>query len=125
MQLNLSGEKPIFQQIGDEIEDAIFTGAFPEETQVPSTTEISAAFKINPGTVLKGMNLLVEEGIIYKKRGVGMFVKAGAAQKIREKRQRAFYKGFVQTLVGEAKKLGLTKQELVNLLERGYEDEAN
>lgn len=125
MQLNLSGEKPIFLQISDEIEDAVFTGAFVEETQVPSTTEISATFKINPATVLKGMNLLVEEGIIYKKRGVGMFVQTGAKQKVREKRQNAFFKDYVHSLVKEAKKLGLTKEELQKLLERGYEDESN
>lgn len=125
MYLNLSSEKPIFIQISEEIEDAVFTGAFQEETQIPSTTEIAASFKINPATVLKGMNLLVEAEIIYKKRGVGMFVKTGAADKVREKRQGAFFRDYVQSLVEEAKKLGLTKQELLNLLERGYENEPN
>lgn len=121
MKLDLNSEKPIFLQISDEIEDAIFTGAFPEETQVPSTTEVSTAFKINPATVLKGMNLLVENGIIYKKRGVGMFVAEGAAMKIKEKRQGLFYEKYVQALVSEAQKLGLQKDELIELIERGFQ----
>ena len=123
MKLDFSSDKPIYLQIMQEIEDAIFTGAFAEETQVPSTTEISVAFQINPATVLKGMNMLVEEEMLYKKRGVGMFVKEGALQKIREKRQDQFYEAFVQSLVAEARKLGWTKQEVLALIERGFENE--
>lgn len=123
MKLDFSSDKPIYLQIMQEIEDAIFTGAFAEETQVPSTTEISVAFQINPATVLKGMNMLVEEEMLYKKRGVGMFVKEGALQKIREKRQDQFYEAFVQSLVAEARKLGWTKQDVLALIERGFENE--
>ena len=86
MQLNTQSEIPIYLQIAAGLEDGIFIGAYPEETQVPSTTELSVALQINPATVLKGINRLVEEGILYKKRGVGMFVSQGAQEKIREKR---------------------------------------
>ncbi len=65
---------PIYIQIAKELEDAIFQGIYKENEQIPSTTEISVNYKINPATVLKGMNILVNEKIIYKKRGVGMFV---------------------------------------------------
>ena len=119
MQFDFAGEKPLFLQVADEIEDAIFTGAFPEETQVPSTTEISVTYKINPATVLKGMNRLVESGFLYKKRGVGMFVQSGAVGEIRKKRQTEFSKNYVEKLIEEAKKLGLTKTELIELIERG------
>lgn len=122
MHLDFSSDKPIFQQIADEIEDAIFTGAFPEETQIPSTTEISVTFKINPATVLKGMNLLVAEDIIYKKRGIGMFVCAGATKKIHVKRQNEFTENYVDHLLIEAKKLGLSKQDLCNIIERRYDN---
>ena len=74
MNVNPNIDKPIFLQIAEQLEDSIFTGAFPEETQIPSTNEISALLSINPHTVLKGMNVLVDGGIIYKKRGLGMFV---------------------------------------------------
>ena len=81
MKINPSSEKPIFIQIAEQLEDSIFTGVFQEEQQIPSTNEISVLFNINPHTVLKGMNMLVDEDIIYKKRGLGMFVKAGAVEK--------------------------------------------
>ena len=74
--------RPIFLQLAEMLEDRIISGAFPEEGQIPSITEYSAALKINPATALKGINLLVEEGLIYKKRGVGMFVSTGAREKL-------------------------------------------
>ena len=120
MDLDFESEKPIYLQISEQIEDAIFTGAFKEETQIPSTTEISVSFKINPATVLKAMNLLVEEGMIYKKRGVGMFVSSGAQEKIRMKRKDQFYQRYIENLVAEAKKLGLSKEQILELIERGY-----
>lgn len=123
MKLDLDGTKPIFQQISDEIEDAVFTGAFPEETQVPSTTEISAAFRINPATVLKGMNQLVDAGILYKKRGLGMFVAKGAAEKIRRKRRKLFAEAYIRPLLEEAAKLGVSEEEMIQMIERGMCDE--
>ena len=122
MRLNFSSEIPIYLQITAEMEDAIFTGAFPEETQVPSTTEISTTFQINPATVLKGMNLLVEEGLLYKKRGLGLFVSEGAVEKIKTKRQKQFYEDYIRRLVAEARKLGLNKEEVEAFLERGFQE---
>lgn len=120
MQINPHSERPIYLQIAEEIEDAIFTGAFAEEEQIPSTTEISALLKINPATVLKGMSLLVDQGILYKRRGVGMFVKEGAVQEIRQSRQTQFFDHFVLRMVEEARKLGLSQTEVQALIERGY-----
>ena len=82
MQINFDSDKPIFIQIAEGIEDAILTGAFEEESQIPSITEFSVTYKINPATALKGINILVDSGIIYKKRGVGMFVEKGAKGKL-------------------------------------------
>ena len=122
MKLDFSSEIPIYLQITAEMEDAIFTGAFPEETQAPSTTEISAAFQINPATVLKGMNLLVEEGLLYKKRGLGLFVSEGAVEKIRAKRQKQFFENYIRRLVAEARMLGLKQEEVEAFLERGFQE---
>lgn len=120
MQLDFGSERALFLQIADALEDAIFTGAFEEETQIPSTTEISTRYLINPATVLKGMNLLVSEDLIYKKRGLGMFVKAGAVKRIKEKRHAQFFNDYVATLLVEAQKLGIEKNDLLDLIERGY-----
>ena len=120
MKLNLDQEKPIFIQIAEGIEDGILTGAFPEESQVPSITEFSVNYKINPATALKGINLLVDEGIVFKKRGVGMFVAEGAVGKLQKKRQDQFYNNYVSRLVEEAKRLGITSDEIITMIERGF-----
>lgn len=123
--INPDTGKPIFIQIAGQLEDSIFTGIFPEAEKIPSTNEISALLNINPHTVLKGMNLLVDEGIIYKKRGLGMFVKEGAVEKIRRKRQGQFYDQYIAAMIAEASKLKMTKEEIIALVERGYENERN
>ena len=125
MNINPNLDKPIFVQIAEQLEDSIFTGVFPEETKIPSTNGISALLNINPHTILKGMNLLVDDDIIYKKRGLGMFVKEGAVERIRKKRQGQFYRQFIAAMIEEANKLHMTKEEIISMIERGYEDECN
>lgn len=125
LNIDTNTDKPIFIQIAEQLEDSIFTGIFPEETKIPSTNEISALLNINPHTVLKGMNMLVDEEIIYKKRGLGMYVKEGAVKKILVKRQSQFYTQYVAALVEEASKLKMSKEEVIQLIERGYEHERN
>lgn len=125
MKINPNSEIPIFIQIAQQLEDAICIGIYAEESQILSTNELSVLLQINPHTVLKGMNLLVEEGFLYKKRGIGLFVKEGSVAKIREKRKSQFYSQFILTMVKEAKKLDITKEELFESIERGYQDESN
>lgn len=120
MKLDLDQEKPIFIQIAEGIEDGILTGAFPEESQIPSITEFSVNYKINPATALKGINLLVDEAIVFKKRGVGMFVAQGAVSKLKKKRQDQFYDNYINKLVDEAKRLGITSDEIIAMIERGF-----
>lgn len=120
MKPELDQEKPIFIQIAETIEDGILTGAFPEENQIPSITEFSVNYKINPATALKGINLLVDEEIIFKKRGVGMFVAQGAVKKLKQKRQNQFYNNYIDKLVEEAKRLGITSDEIIAMIERGF-----
>lgn len=121
MILDFHSETPIYQQIAEQIESAIISGAYDEEEQVPSTTEISVQYKINPATVLKGVSLLTDEGILYKRRGLGMFVATGAKKKVMEKRKRTFFDHYVLPLVTEAKKLSVTKEEIGKMVDRGYE----
>ncbi len=123
MELNGSSDKLIYQQLADWLEDEILAGTFPEECQIPSVAELSANFKINHVTTLKSVALLTDAGIIYKKRGIGMFVAEGATNRIREVRKKDFYKDFILTASGEAKKLGISLEELTDMIERGYGDE--
>ncbi len=119
MILNFDSEQPIYVQLAEAIEDDVLKGIMAEDTQIPSTTEISVALKINPATARKGVNLLVDEGLLYKKRGVGMFVTVGARRKVMLKRKAKFYESFIVTLLDEAVKLNISHQELVEMIERG------
>lgn len=123
MILNFGSEQPIYIQLAEAIEDDVLKGIMEEDTQIPSTTEISVALKINPATARKGVNLLVDEEILYKKRGVGMFVAIGARKKVMLKRKAKFYESFIVTLLDEAEKLNISHQELVEMIERGLPDE--
>ena len=125
LHFNFNSTEPIYLQVANQLEEAIFTKAFLDGTQVPSTTEISKEFHINPATVLKGMNILVNDGLLEKRRGLGMFVKEGAVEKIRQKRQGQFYDQFIASLIEEANKLHMTKNEIISMIERGYENERN
>lgn len=119
MRLNFESEKPIYLQLAETIEDDILKGIFEEETQVFSTTELAVNLRINPATAGKGLNLLVDEGVLYKKRGVGMFVATGAKESIRQKRRQSFYENFVRVLLEEAAKLEISEQEIIAMIERG------
>jgi len=109
--------RPIFLQIAEAIENDILSGLLPEESQVPSTNEFAAFHRINPATAGKGVNLLVDDGILYKKRGIGMFVAAGSRERLATKRRDQFDSEFVQPLVTEAAKLGITTTQLVSMIQ--------
>ena len=111
----------IYQQIAQKIEDDILRGVYREEEQVPSTNELSRVYRINPATAGKGLNLLVGEGILYKRRGLGMFVAPGAEEAVRGKRRAAFYERYVKPLVREGTSLGLTEGELLTMVKRAGE----
>lgn len=115
----LDDGRPIFQQIAERIEDDIIEQRQPEGSQIPSTNQFAAFYKINPATAAKGVNLLVEEGILYKKRGIGMFVAPGAREKLIKKRKARFFADYVVTLLREAEKLGITKEQLIAMIQEG------
>ena len=119
MQQKLTEDKSIYLQISQMIETDILRGILLEEERVPSTNELAKLYTINPATAAKGINLLVDEGILYKKRGIGMFVSAGAAERIRARRKQEFYEIRLAELLAEAKSLGITRQELIDQLEKG------
>lgn len=125
MLITFDDERPIFIQIAEMLQDSILSGAYPEESQIPSITEFAVTCKINPATALKGINILVDEGLLYKKRGLGMFVSQGAQEKLRAKRKESFYLDYIMPLLKEAARLQIEKPELQAMLERGYADYGN
>lgn len=112
----LTQEKSIYIQISEMIENDILRDIILEEEKVPSTNELAKLYSINPATAAKGVNILVDSGILYKKRGIGMFVATGAKEEIQKKRRSEFYDNYVQALINEATNLGITRQELVNMI---------
>jgi len=112
--------RPIFQQIAELIENDIISGVLPEDTQVPSTNELAAFHRINPATAGKGVNLLVDGGILMKKRGIGMFVSPGAREQLIAARRERFRTQYVTPLLAEAAKLGIPAREVAELI-RGEE----
>ena len=110
--------RPIFLQLAEQLEDQIISGQILAESQVPSINELAAFHRINPATALKAINLLVDEGTLYKKRGIGMFVSGGAKSALVQKRSQKFKTEFVEPLVAEARKLGISSQAVAQMLEQ-------
>ncbi len=123
MELAGNSDKLIYLQLADWLEDEILAGTFPEGSQIPSVAELSSSFKINHVTTLKSINILVDSEIIFKKRGIGMFVCEGATERIRSARKQEFYSKYIKSTSDEAKKLGIELKELIEMIERGYGDE--
>ncbi len=117
----LDNNKPIYIQIREKIEDQILNDLLKEGEQAPSTNQLVNFYKVNHQTVSKGINQLVDEGILYKKRGVGMFVTEGAKERLIEKRKAAFIENFVVVMVKEAKMLGISDEELFKLIQKAKE----
>lgn len=109
--------RPLFLQIAEQIESSIVDGTLAEETQVPSTNELAAFHRINPATAAKGVNQLVADGILYKRRGIGMFVAAGARTLVLERRREDFARQFMAPLMAEARKLGMDGEQLKKMID--------
>jgi DNA-binding transcriptional regulator YhcF (GntR family) len=118
MEYLIDENRPIFGQIAERIEEDILAGRLAEEQQVPSTNQFAALYQINPATAAKGVNLLVDQGILYKKRGLGMYVASGARAKLLEKRREQFFEHYIVTMLQEAEKLGITTEQLTEMIQR-------
>lgn len=118
MKLEFTNDVPIYIQIAQSVEDNILKEIFKENEMIPSTTEISVRYKINPATVAKGFNILVDEGIIYKKRGIGMFVSEGSKDLLMNRRKERFFNDYIISLLEEAKKLNISKEDIINMIQR-------
>ena len=120
---SLNDQALIYLQIARMLEDDILRGVYREEEQVPSTNELAREYNINPATAAKGINLLVAEGVLYKRRGIGMFVSPGAAAAVKKKRRQSLGREYVLPLLREAKSLGLGKEELLAMVKDAIEHE--
>lgn len=115
---------PIFSQIAERLADEIAEGSLTEGDRVPSTNELAAFYRINPATAAKGINVLIDEGLLEKRRGIGMFVAAGARERLLNARRKRFAERYVQPLVAEASRLGIDHEALMTMVrESGHAQE--
>jgi len=116
---------PIFARIAEGIKDHILAGDIKEGEQLTSTTQISKEYNINIATVNKGINVLVSEGVVFKKRGIGMFVADGAVKKLIEERRKVFKERYIAGTLQEAKRLRYTVEELQKMVAEVYAEDQN
>ncbi|MEV8505507.1 GntR family transcriptional regulator [Actinoplanes sp. NPDC051475] len=111
---------PIYQQIAEGIKNDILSGVLEEDGQVMSTNQYAAFYRINPATAAKGFAQLVDEGVLYKKRGIGMFVSPDARQKLREERRKRFFADVVDAMLTEARMIGVSVEEIKKHIDGGH-----
>jgi len=111
--------RPLFEQIAEQIERQVLDGTLAEEAQAPSTNELAAFHQINPATAAKGLNALVADGTLYKKRGIGMFVSTGAREKLLSRRRDEFAHEYVEPLLAQAERLGIDRDHVVAMIKGG------
>jgi DNA-binding transcriptional regulator YhcF (GntR family) len=108
---------PLFVQIAEQLADDIVDGVLAEGARAPSTNELAAFYRINPATAAKGINMLVDEAVLEKRRGIGMFVASGAREQLRAGRRKRFAEQYLDPMLGEAKRLGIDTDTLVSLIQ--------
>ena len=113
---NLQESLPIYIRIVRGLEEAILSKEIKEEEQIPSTTYLSKTYSINIATVNKAINILVDEGLVYKKRGIGMFVKKGAVNSLIKQRRKTFKENYIKATLVEAKRLQYSVEDLQGIV---------
>jgi GntR family transcriptional regulator len=117
---------PLFAQVAERLAAEIADGGLAEGERVPSTNELAAYYRINPATAAKGINLLADDGLLEKRRGIGMFVAAGARKRLLVQRREHFVERYVRPLLTEATRLGIDGEELITAIkECGHEQQFN
>lgn len=104
---------PIYRQIAERIKADILSGELAEDSQVMSTNQYAASYRINPATAAKGLRELLDEEILYKRRGIGMFVSPDARAKLRRQHRDRFFGDVVDPMIVEAETIGIDLADVV------------
>jgi DNA-binding transcriptional regulator YhcF (GntR family) len=121
--VNFDDRSPIYRQIADRIEAEVLSGALAGDEQVMSTNKYAAFHRINPATVNKAFQQLVDDGILYKRRGIGMFVSPQARQTLRARRRKTFFTDVVDPMVAQARAIGIDMTELVERINQSARED--
>jgi DNA-binding transcriptional regulator YhcF (GntR family) len=125
MKSSLDSNRPIYLQIKEFIEEDILNGRLSPGEQIPSNSQLVSHYNINPVTVMKGINMLVDEGIIYKKRGLGMYVSPDAPEKLKRRFSQTFFQEHIEPLAALAKPLGFTLSQIHEMIDNAWKGEKN
>jgi DNA-binding transcriptional regulator YhcF (GntR family) len=115
---------PLFAQVAERLAAEVADGGLAEGERVPSTNELAAFYRINPATAAKGINLLADEGLLEKRRGIGMFVADGARKQLLARRRAEFAERYIAPMRAEAARLGIDEGELINLIRESGNERA-
>jgi len=113
---------PIFLQIKEEIENAIISKSIQEEEKIQSIRTLAQQYRLNPQTISSAVSELINEGILHKKRGIGLFVNKGAQQKLKKIKSSEFRKNELQKIIQKGRTLGITKNEILEVIEQIYKE---
>lgn len=116
MSTDFKSTKGIFQQIADTLSHRILEGTLQAGDRIPSVRDLSEEFEVNRNTLLRTYSLLSDAGIIDNKRGVGFFVADDAVERIRTREKAAFFADELPDFLNKVRLLGLTKDDLAELL---------
>jgi len=122
--MNFDQKTPIYQQLADTIRQDILSGALPGGSAIPSVRQISVEYGLNPQTVLNATQILIQEGLLEKRRGLGMFVNQTARQQLSHSATERFKNETVQKLVHQAQLLSISQADLIQLIQNTYEEKA-
>jgi len=112
--------KPIYLQIKEEIENAIISGALKEDEVIPSIRVLAQQYKLNPQTVSNAVSELLNEGYLYKKRGIGMFVQSGSKEKLKKRRSEEFRQKDLKRVIMKSRSLGIEREDLIEIIDSLY-----
>ncbi len=122
MAIEFETNTPIYLQISEMIREAILAGDFKEGEAIPSVRQISVEQNLNPQTVLNATQILINEELIEKKRGLGLYVQKGAREKLQRDERRVFREAEVPKLVTRARLLGFSRSELLQIIEQAFQE---
>ncbi|OIJ17384.1 GntR family transcriptional regulator [Anaerobacillus alkalilacustris] len=123
MVLNPNSNKPIYVQIAEWLETEILSGNINSDEKIYSQYQLAEIFTINPATAAKGLNILVDQKILYKKRGLGMFVSENAKEMVLMKRKSETLQQMIEDLVSEAQRLAVSEAELIEMIKSVKKEE--
>src|SRR5688572_29855230 len=116
---------PIYRQIADQIAADVLSGTLSADEQVMSTNQYATFYRINPATAAKAFQLLVDEGILYKRRGLGLFVTPDARAKLQGHHRERFYPDVIDPMLKEAEAIGISRDDIIAYIANAAKEESS